>query len=273
MDADFAVILYGGDPTEIQSLCAFSTRKDAVIHCKRSQITFSSEHSTFPKPLLYQDLLNYLPEYSKTMLIDEDISMKDVNMTDFLLTWKCAFYPQSPPLVVQGLIYEPSQAYSFLHHGTWRAENLSSVLATETNFIEQQIPAFDSIYLLWFIESVISNILEDSLKYESDWGADNFWCAAAKDFAAAHWQYRENFVPCALLTQTPPFHHLNSHAIAGKRQTYRTYKQYGRKMMAVWRHFFPSWYADIADPTQADLPVRRVRSLPYECVEKERRAP
>jgi hypothetical protein len=302
--ADFAIIIYDGDQNTVLTVCQSDEKKSllkSIIHCKRSAATFDPDHSTFPKPVLYPDLLPYLPLYKKTMLIDEDISLKGFNLTDFLHTWNCAFSPSLPPLIVQGLIFESSsQAYPFLHWHVWRdSPHLKDIVASGTNFIEQQIPAFDSIFLLWFIESINSHILTDSLKYESDWGADRFWCSAAREFAQVYYQIDHNkknhihnnininnqnknknhssssfpshyYTPCALFTQTPPFHHLNSHSLQGKRKNYRTYVQYGRKMMAVWRKFFPSWYIEIEDPSNSTQShswnhYRRISAIPKDC--------
>jgi hypothetical protein len=297
--ADFAVIIYDGDQNEVSTFCQSNGFSESIIHCKRSAATFDPDHSTFPKPILYPDLLPYLPLYKKTMLIDEDISLKGFNLSDFLHTWNCAYWPSFPPLIVQGLIFQNnSQVDPSLHWHIWReSPHLKDIVATETNFVEQQIPAFDSIFLLWFIESITSHILTDSLKYKSDWGTDFLWCLAAREFAQVYYEINQNnsinninnvndnnqikdhssssfpthYTSCALLTQTSPFHHLDFHSLSSKKKNYATFEKYGRKMLTVCKRFFPSWFIDkIERPSNNSASLgwsrhRRITAIPTGC--------
>jgi hypothetical protein len=253
--ADFAIIVYDGDSSDIADLCyANKEQVSAIVHCRRALISYVPGYRVIPKPLLYNELIHYLPNYRKTMLIDEDISLQSFNYSEFMSIWDCAFYSivPHPPLVVQGLIAQKTQFYNFVHYRTWKeSSNLSHVIAAETDFIEQQIPVFDSFFLLWFIEHVMSYTYMDSLVLESDWGSDGYWCAAAVPFAHHVYDVKNvsTYIPCALIIGTSPFHHMNTHSLSTKKGTFGKYVQTGRKISGIWKQLFPSWKSFTTDPT------------------------
>jgi hypothetical protein len=253
--ADFAVIVYDGDSAAISELCYPNRiQNSAIIHCRRALISYVPGYRVIPKPLLYGELVHYLPDYRKVMLIDEDISLKSFNYSEFMSIWDCAFYSTAahPPLVVQGLIAQKTQFYNFVHYSTWKeSSNLTDVIVAETGFIEQQVPAFDSFFLLWFIDHVMSYTYMDSLVLESDWGSDGFWCAAAKPFAHHVYDVKNfsTYIPCALIIGTSPIHHMNTHSLSTKKGTFGKYVQTGRKISGIWKQLFPSWKSSPTDPT------------------------
>jgi hypothetical protein len=248
--ADFAIVIYDGDSPSITKLCyplEFYNNSEAIVHCKRAVISYIPEHKIIPKPLLYPDLLHYLPDYNRTMLIDEDISLVNFNYTEFMTLWDCAFYPLQPPVIVQGLVTPRTQAWNFVHWSTWKRGNRSHVMASATDFIEQQIPAFDSLFLMWFIEHVMSYTYPNAVKHETDWGSDGFWCAAARPFANHIYRVKHpsKYIPCALIAGTSPFQHLNTKALPKSKTKYL---KSGKLVTSVWRRLFPSWDADWEDP-------------------------
>ena len=113
----------------------------------------------------------------------------------------------------------------------WKAHaNNSTVVGAESKFIEQQVPAFDSRFLFWFIEYVLAHWLEQFLQFQSDWGTDGVWCDAADGFAReVGWVDPKNlwFTSCALLANTRPFHHLNAHTLSSKAKNKRDFSSKG----------------------------------------------
>ena len=104
--ADFAAVLYDGSPRAIRNFCGIREQSptNPITYCRRAAISYSPDVKFIPKPLLYQDLLPYLPRYRKVLLIDEDISLSEFNATQFLHIWDCAFFPNhNPKLRLQGL--------------------------------------------------------------------------------------------------------------------------------------------------------------------------
>lgn len=279
--ADFVVILYDGDHQAVTRFCnpknihppAFAS----VIHCRRATVSYSSRHRFIPKPLLYTELLPYLPRYRKTMLLDEDISLSEFNINEFLAIWDCAFYPSHPPMIVQGLLAEPTQYFPFVHYSEWQKHgNLTSVIASGTDFVEQQMPAFDSMFLFWFIEHAMVYFLSAAFHYETDWGADGHWCSAARSFAHHYYGIKyglpnnQQYVPCALITGTLPFHHKDTRSLNWLKANYDAYHAAGTSVVELWRSYFPSWKVEYEDPIHIDptksfRPYRKSYVIPNDC--------
>jgi hypothetical protein len=268
--ADFAVVAYDGDSVAMGQLCYPEGENETIvthiIHCKRSVISYLPDHRMIPKPLLYPDLLHYLPDYERTMLMDEDMSLIKFNYTEFMTLWDCSFWPLEPPLIVQSLIVQRTQAHRFVHWGNWKQyPNRSEVIASSSGFIEQQVPAFDSLFLLWFIENVMSYTYTTAVKFESDWGADGFWCAAARPFAIHVYKvpYQLKYIPCALLTGTSPFMHLNSRTLPKIRMKYLSS---GQTLTRLWVHLFPTWFiSEKLDPLNETANFLRSYGISKRC--------
>lgn len=292
--ADFVVIIYDGDVRSINRVCnPKNTLSDAlasIIHCHRAPISFSTKHRFIPKPLLYPELLPFLPHYQKTMLLDEDMSLSEFNITKFLKIWDCAFYPSQPPLIAQALLAESTQYFHFLHYSEWQKySNLTKIIASETDFIEQQIPTFDSLFLYWFIEYVMVHVFQYALHYETDWGADGHWCNAAKVFAhhfygvkttlPSPYHHKNNnhkvhhsneYVACALITGSKPIHHKDTRSLKWLKANYDTYHAAGTSVVDIWKSYFPSWKVEYEEPSQIDptkenRPYRKSYEIPTNC--------
>lgn len=74
-------------------------------------------------------------------------------MSRFESKWNCAFHPNPPPLIVQALVAENTQYFPFVTVKGWGNKPLTAVA---TGLVEQQIPAFDSVFFEWFLKRVIS---------------------------------------------------------------------------------------------------------------------
>jgi hypothetical protein len=245
--ATFAVVVYDGTSVSIHSACHASTSiASGIVHCRKATITYTNAYRSYPKPVLYPDLLPLLPYYRRALLIDEDISLREINLKEFLRIWDCAFWPAHPPLVVQGLVYENTQNIKYVEWDYWKKnENSSSVIAAKSKFIEQQIPAFDSHFLYWFIDYVLAQWHEQYLHYQTDWGIDGLWCGAGFHFAHQVYGVPLNdsqFAPCALITGTQPFHHLNGHTLKAKSHNHQKFWADSLEFMELWKGYFTGWW-------------------------------
>lgn len=264
-DVDVAVVFYDGDFNETSRFCNISGYKDRIKHCERALISYDERLITVPKPLLYPDLLPYLKMYERVMLIDEDISLSEWNMTHFVKVWTCAFSP--PPIIVQGLIFEGTQAFGFLNAKTWRRKDLNSVLASATAFVEQQIPAFNSAFFYWFVKFVLPAIFPSMIERQSGWGIDFTWCGAASAFARSIYQITErDYVSCALITSGGFFHHMNGKSIRSKYESQEVLRKFridSAEQMLLWKRSYPSWFRHFADATLPSF--RKALSLNESC--------
>lgn len=268
--ADFAIIIYDGDEKAISSVCNVNDTSilDKIVHCRRAAISYSPGHRVIPKPLLYPELIDYLPNYKKTILMDEDISLQEFNISEFLSIWECAFYPLPPPLIAQGLVNVNTQFYPFVHYDTWHlSSNVSSVIATATDLVEQQMPAFDSLFLLWFIQHVMVYTRSESLRLETDWGPDGFWCGSVRAFAHHVYEVKKpsEMIPCIIVVGTKPFHHLNTRSLNTKKTKFGKYVIAGLKASASWKKFFPLWKTNWEDPSFLETSYQYSYGIRREC--------
>ena len=102
--------------------------------------------------------------------------------------WDCAFWPQPPPLIVQPLIHESIQFFTYLNRDFWQRQQdkhnySTAVLASSVGLIEQQVPLFDSMFFEWFVKRVLALTRDRALEMGADWGADRMWCSAANTYA------------------------------------------------------------------------------------------
>lgn len=165
---DWAVVVYGGSKRQ---LCRDDSFARGLVHCddSRALTRFPSLYRQLrhiPKPLLYFDLLPHLREYQYVLLMDEDISLEGFSFPIYEEIFHCSFHPLPPPLISQGLVHEESQDYLFLRPSSWQDTN---VLASESVFVEQQIPFFHSVFFQWFVEFVLQRAVPKIIETGSTW--------------------------------------------------------------------------------------------------------
>jgi hypothetical protein len=166
---DWAIVIYGGSKHEI---CNNHDYLKYFVFCNHTHALkkhpdLMSNFQHIPKPLLYFDLLPYLPDYQYVVLFDEDISLQAFNFHIYNQIFHCSFYPSPPPLISQGLVREETQDFPFLRPSGW--EYLPDVVASETLFIEQQMPFFNAIFFQWFVEYVMSRAVPKIIETGSTW--------------------------------------------------------------------------------------------------------
>jgi hypothetical protein len=168
-DCDWAIVIYGGSKNVI---CNNHDYLKYFVFCdhthalkKHPDLMANFQH--IPKPLLYFDLLPYLPDYQYVVLFDEDISVQEFNFNVYNEIFHCSFYPAPPPLISQGLIREESQDFEFLRPSGWK--DLPDVISSETYYIEQQMPFFNAIFFQWFVERVLARAVPMVIQTGSTW--------------------------------------------------------------------------------------------------------
>ena len=206
---------------------------------KKSKVTLK----TIPKPVLYMELLPYLPQYESVLLVDEDVSLFKFNFNITSAIWNCAFYPQPRPLIAQVLVSEGTQYFDYVFFNSWKSGVKNTIYAAETVFIEQQAPLFDSVFFGWFLENVVKPTLPKAIETGSDWGTDIIWCSAAYMYAKhiLNVSNIESYVPCALLTKASPIVHRDGKTIQEKKFHYNKFNNRGFEMVDFYRSLYPTW--------------------------------
>jgi hypothetical protein len=250
---DWAVIYYQGTANEIQSTCSDTRVAQHIIHCRRNEETevsrlVSTDHGSngsesirlsVPKTVLYHDLLPYLSTYKKVFLMDEDISLQGFNLTSLMEPWECALSP--PPLIVQPLVAESNQYINYLNRNSWKRRDRSKIVASGVGIVEQQVPLFDSIFLVWFIRRVLSLTRDTALIHGVDWGHDRSWCNAARMYGKYVLNYPDSYTPCAVFPHATPIHHLNYRSMENKRNNRTFFEQNGYAVVQRYIDYFPTW--------------------------------
>lgn len=267
-NCDWAIIIYDGSESDEKNICKNNILRGKVAHCKRSEITTSTNHTietniadivegvkTTPKTVLYHELLPFLPLYKKVFLLDEDISLVGFNPSLAMQIWDCSFYP--PPLIVQPLIHENTQYFDFVGQYFWKN---TGVVSSTVGIIEQQVPMFDSIFFEWFVKRVLLYTKPYAISLGVDWGHDRSWCNAAKMYGreVMHWPAYDT--PCALLVGSKPVHHLNTKSISIKRKDPGKFRANGFEIVQKYAELFPSWVLwDIVVKTDPLSPRNKLR--------------
>lgn len=244
---EWAIIMYIGTPTEVESICKTANITQNVAYCGRSKESFVAEKlkKSIPKSVQYQTLLPFLPDYKRVFLLDEDISLKGFSTSNFMKTWDCAF--ERRPLIVQPLIIESNQYLEYVNLKPW-ATNYTDVIASNVGYVEQQVPAFDSVFFTWFVKRVLSQTHDIALQYAMDWGHDRSWCNAANMYAreVLHWPVvginGTVTSPCALITRRDTaVHHLNHQTMHFIRTRIKIVRRHIFIVVQRYIDLFPTW--------------------------------
>ena len=125
---DWAIVMYAGNEVEVAAICKTANVSSNVVFCGRSRESLLAEklQKSIPKSVQYQTLLS-----------------------KFMKTWDCSF--EKRPLIVQPLIAESNQYLSYVNLKSWANDSRADVIASTVGYVEQQVPAFDSIFFTWFV--------------------------------------------------------------------------------------------------------------------------
>lgn len=285
---DWALVLYDGDHNNVSKLCNNPAIYEYLVFCERSADTLKEETNhkvSTPKTVLYHSLLPLLPKYKKLILMDEDISLDGFDMQKFLQIWKCSFTYE--PLIVQPLISESNQYLLFVNAKPWKEkEKYSKAIASTVGYIEQQVPAFDSIFFEWFVRRVLVHTKRYSLHYGIDWGHDRSWCNAAKLYVreVLNWPTAPNSTnnnvklndypaPCALVTSPDTYvHHLNKQTMKIIRGNPNVFRKHAFMVVQKYVDLYPTWVGmdmlDVNNPLDSrnDNKFKQVTQLNSSCI-------
>ena len=132
-----------------------------------------SDGLVYPKPILYLQLLALVDDYERIWLIDEDISLNNINIDRMISAFKKSFSSSGSvhPLITQPLLSNEDTKEYFKERfsSTWK-EYLDEDSFAMVDFVEIMAPIFDSQYLKWLIQNVIVDILPQMYFYRSDNG-------------------------------------------------------------------------------------------------------
>lgn len=236
----WAVIFYVGDE---KIIAAFETEVRRILP---NNIAFIGKYMAqpleetgseyVPKPLLYRMLLPLLPDYKRTWLLDADMSISDFEFANYFSLLKCtdAAYVHSPIFISQPVIRESTQDFPIFNLASWgdSASTLhhistNSILSIRYDTIEQQAPMFDSSFLLWFVRQIIEPHRSFFVNLGSDWGLDDIWCRAAREFyhfakhrsriSSDSWtsDVQQGLPPLCAVLIAAPISHLGSRNVSG----------------------------------------------------------
>lgn len=264
---EWVIIYYDGQEKD-QDIC--QTHKQHILHCAPTTIV-KGDMSVIPKPLFYTELLPFLPSFQYIYILDEDISFEEFRLTRYQHIHQCAFHPAPPPLISQSLVTLNDQKFTYLNKQSW--ESVSGIVATEIGLVEQQAPYFHSLFLQWFIQTILPPTLDAARRLESSWGMDLTWCNAAYSFAKDVMRYdMRGYVPCALLILAPPLRHLNGRTMKNKVTNRTEFESKGLKMFPKFRHHFPTWFdggkVRYMDPLELKYNFTRSFQLPSTCTSR-----
>lgn len=210
----------------------------------------TKQNLSIPKSVLYQELLPVLPFYNNTFILDEDISLGSFDIADFMLTRRCAFWPDEPPLVVQPLIKQDTQYFPYVHLSAWmrysKLHKGQQPLAATVGLVEQQVPFFHTPFLEWYIRSVLGVVTHIALELGVDQSLDKTWCRAAH-------MYRKMVLNdstalknsgCAVVIGKAGVHsvsHTNSHSLQNKKANRKVYAEKAAVVNQYYESYFPHW--------------------------------
>ena len=252
----WALVFFFGEEDLIRE---FKEQQKSVIFAKLYRMNTAAEQPstlTFvAKPLMYQSLKPLLGGYEHVWMLDVDISLQDFRFDDYFLLVRCL-----GALVSQPLIMGHSQSMPVLNRDFWNDEfpewphgflsdpKRGSPVAVGYRYIEQQVPVFDAAFFAWFIDRAVAPLSESyKAMLETDWGLDDIWCRAAREYAGI--MKLGSSDPCGIVLSTPLIH------LGEKLQNSSIQLKHSHSLGAHWRfHFagfvmrlvireaFPHWF-------------------------------
>lgn len=268
---EWLLLFYAGHREEAK-ICNHPIYRRNIIHCDHTMVA-RGNMTMIPKPFLYVEIARFLRNYQYLLLLDEDISLVTFDLPLYERIHKCSMTPNPPPLISQGLVSEATQFYKYLYYGSYEnQEHFKGMMLSETVFIEQQAPYFNTLFFEWFLRFIVEPTLPLVKITESAWGTDSTWCGAAYSFAKNILEYNmTRYIPCALITGSPPFHHNDGRTIKSQRTNTEYFKLKGNEMRDSYKNNYPTWFhsghnkENDTNPLRMDNPLIRSFALPDSC--------
>lgn len=166
-------------------------------------------HMLYSKSTLWLLLLNIIRKYEYVWLLDDDLSLEEIDFEALAPIHQCAF--ARPPLVSQPLINVPTQFYKYLYRGSWTDQ---SVLASTVGFIEIQAPLMQAEFFEWFLVAFVVPLYPAMHILGADWGIDELFCTAAKQYNRVLYPSMNNNEECVVIVSKMQLLHENKNEIA-----------------------------------------------------------
>jgi len=252
----WALVFFSGDAAKIRE---FKEQHSAAVIFAELHPRPNSGSAFLAKPLMYLSLRPLLAQhrYDHVWLLDADLSLRGFRFADYLALVRCV-----GALVAQPVVAGHDQSMPALNEDFWTDHlpgewpdgflydlKRGRPLAARYRFVEQQAPLFDGRFLEHFIDQVVAPLAPayEALS-ETDWGLDDVWCGAARDFART--ADSEPSLRCGIVMATPVQHlgarALNSSGIALKHShslaSHWRFHFTGFLMRVLIRNTFPRWY-------------------------------
>ena len=154
-----------------------------------------------PKLMFQRHLVGmFEPHQRFVWLVDADISFVDFNLSPFLMSYQHAFAttgverPHWHPIIAQPAILGQTQAFwpmNWLRWGVHGDAWVGPSAAIEMDFVEQQAPLLDARFFEWLVRKLQGHpglgrpLWELQQAMHTDWGVDDLWCDAAKEYVVA----------------------------------------------------------------------------------------
>lgn len=187
---DWVVVFYKGGTDEIAAwnrtrLATLPTVVHVAAH-EDSELN-NSTAGYIPKPVLYSYVLPLVEGYDKVWMLDGDMDFTGFDYPVYAAMAECAQdSPDSVPVLIsQPIIKESSQYYTPVNQNFWNAGGgfLLDTAVTYWQYIEIQAPLFDARFFSWFFKYAIDPFMNVYRAMHTDWGMDQSWCYAARDYA------------------------------------------------------------------------------------------
>lgn len=245
-----------------------------VLVATHSDLIYNNETMGYiPKPLLYSHLAPLLRGYERIWLLDGDMNLKGFNFRRYIAMQECAeedmgrggasragkFTSPSRILISQPIIKESTQFYTVVNQNFWHTGGAGRHYLLDTavqwwQYVEIQAPLMDSRFFEWFLTWVLEPMRGLYRNLQSDWGMDQSWCHAAKEFL--EWQElgsssnssagRRRATPCAIVME--PLSHQKSSAMQVKalhsKALWRRWLHTNQGFLSAELHhsIFPQWF-------------------------------
>lgn len=133
--------------------------------------------SLYSKPSLFLMMLDFIPKYKYIWTLDSDIDLRSLDLKKFFHILQCSY--KYTPIISQPLVDQNNQFFRYLRRMSWKDV---TALASTVGFIEIQIPIFEASFLEYFIMAFILPLLPAMVVSGGDWGIDEMFCAAGREF-------------------------------------------------------------------------------------------
>lgn len=225
--------------------------KTEIFYILHDNSTYYEQQGTLTKLDLLKLLLPYLPHYHRVWILDEDISIQQINFNEYFGYLDCQSGPLKNTLISQALVEGPT-SYGYLQRESW-ADHLDYAAAPSL-LIEDQSTVLDTNFLIWYISNVIELVTTAlGQNADCDWGLDLTWCGAARHYLNNRTNLKLNYEPpndkysalyvCAVVMGSSYFTHLDLHSATN----YRIHGCYDKSQETVklFRDLFPSYFLEV----------------------------